>query len=253
MFEVNRISTPIGLCWRCRFKYFNCYKLVKIEFRAHYSASISVFCHIKYCFQKSAAINLQKCLKCNVLKAPWISKFLANTGFNYSLDWRWEAIKTEDEWKKTLTPQQYHVLREKGTEPPFTGKLLKNKKTGMYVCAACGNQLFSSDTKFDSGTGWPSFWEAVSKDSVELHLDNRFGMKRIEVACKKCNGHLGHVFNDSPTPSGRRFCINSISLDFEEQKDSGKKQKDWALLVLETDNLIYCNVVMVSSINSLLQ
>ncbi|MGW8289493.1 MAG: peptide-methionine (R)-S-oxide reductase MsrB, partial [Candidatus Bathyarchaeia archaeon] len=116
-------------------------------------------------------------------------------------------MKSEKEWKKTLTPQQYHVLRERGTEPAFTGNLLKNKKTGMYVCAACGNPLFSSDTKFDSGTGWPSFWDAVSMDSVELHVDDRFGMHRIEVTCKKCGGHLGHVFDDSPTPSGQRFCI----------------------------------------------
>ena len=135
-------------------------------------------------------------------------------------------MKTEKEWKKTLSPQQFHVLREKGTEPAFTGHLLKNKKTGMYVCAACGNPLFSSDTKFDSGTGWPSFWDTVSMDSVELHADDRFGMRRIEVTCKKCGGHLGHVFDDSPTPSGQRFCINSVSLDFREQKDSAKKPKE---------------------------
>ena len=118
------------------------------------------------------------------------------------------------------------MLREKGTESAFTGKLLKNKKTGMYVCAACGNQLFSSDTKFDSGTGWPSFWKSVSKDSVEMHMDDRFGMRRIEVTCKKCGGHLGHVFDDSPTPSGQRYCINSVSLDFKEQNDSAEKPKD---------------------------
>jgi peptide-methionine (R)-S-oxide reductase len=111
------------------------------------------------------------------------------------------------------------VLREKGTESAFTGKLLKNKKTGMYVCAACGNELFSSDTKFDSGTGWPSFWAAVSKDNIEEKVDDRFGMRRIEVTCKKCGSHLGHVFNDSPTPTGQRFCINSISLKFKEKKE----------------------------------
>ena len=110
------------------------------------------------------------------------------------------------------------MLREKGTEPAFTGKFLKNKKTGTYVCAACGNELFSSDTKFDSGTGWPSFWETVSKDGVEKNVDNRFGMSRTEVTCKKCGGHLGHVIDDSPTPTGQRFCINSISLKFKEKK-----------------------------------
>jgi peptide-methionine (R)-S-oxide reductase len=130
-----------------------------------------------------------------------------------------KVTKTEEEWKKNLSPEEYHVLREKGTEPAFTGKYLKNKKKGTYVCAACGNELFSSDTKFDSGTGWPSFWETASKDSVKENTDNRFGMHRTEVTCKKCSGHLGHVFDDSPTPTGQRFCINSISLKFNEKKE----------------------------------
>jgi peptide-methionine (R)-S-oxide reductase len=128
-----------------------------------------------------------------------------------------KVTKTEEEWKKILSPEEYHVLREKGTEPAFTGKLLKNKKTGTYVCAACGNELFSSDTKFDSGTGWPSFWDAVSKDSVELKTDSSHGMRRIEVVCKKCGGHLGHLFDDSPTPTGQRYCMNSVSLKFKEK------------------------------------
>lgn len=128
-----------------------------------------------------------------------------------------KVTKTEEEWKKVLSPEEYHVLREKGTEPAFSGKYLKNKKKGTYVCAGCGNELFSSDTKFDSGTGWPSFWSPVSKDSVEEKVDNRFGMHRTEVRCKKCGGHLGHVFDDSPTPTGQRFCINSIALNFKEQ------------------------------------
>lgn len=130
-----------------------------------------------------------------------------------------KVTKTEEEWKKVLSPEEYHVLREKGTEPAFSGKYLKNKKKGTYVCAGCGNPLFSSETKFDSGTGWPSFWSRVSKDSVEENVDNRFGMHRTEVRCKKCGGHLGHVFDDSPTPTGQRYCINSVSLKFKEKKE----------------------------------
>lgn len=130
-----------------------------------------------------------------------------------------KVTKTDEEWKKVLSEEEYHVLREKGTEPAFTGKYLKNKKKGIYVCAGCGNELFSSDTKFDSGTGWPSFWSTISKDSVEEGTDDRFGMHRTEVTCKRCGGHLGHVFGDSPTPTGRRFCINSMALKFKEKKE----------------------------------
>jgi peptide-methionine (R)-S-oxide reductase len=130
-----------------------------------------------------------------------------------------KIIKNNDEWRRILTSEEYHVLREKGTEPEFTGKYLKNKKKGTYLCAACENELFASDTKFDSGTGWPSFWEKISEDSVEENVDIRFGMHRTEVICKKCSGHLGHVFKDSPTPTGKRFCINSISLKFNEKKE----------------------------------
>jgi len=129
-----------------------------------------------------------------------------------------KVTRTEEEWKKLLSPEEFHVLREKGTEPAFSGKYLENKKRGIYVCAGCGNPLFSSETKFDSGTGWPSFWSPVSEDSVEEKVDNRFGMHRTEVACKKCGGHLGHVFDDSPTPTGQRYCINSLSLKFREKR-----------------------------------
>ena len=127
-----------------------------------------------------------------------------------------KILKSEKEWKKTLSPEEYHILRQKGTEQAFTGNYLKNKKNGIYLCAACENKLFSSDTKFDSGTGWPSFWAPIIDNNVETEEDNRFGMKRIEVTCAKCGGHLGHVFNDSPTPTGQRFCINSASLKFNE-------------------------------------
>ncbi len=124
---------------------------------------------------------------------------------------------SDSQWKAQLTPEQYRILREKGTEPPFTGELLENKADGSYVCAGCGNQLFSSEHKFDSGSGWPSFYDVSLLDSVELHRDDSLGMERTEVTCKKCGGHLGHVFNDGPKgKTGKRYCINSLSLKFKK-------------------------------------
>jgi len=144
--------------------------------------------------------------------------------------------KDEDFWKKKLTPEQYEILREKGTEAPFTGELLHNKETGMYVCAACGAPLFSSETKFDSGTGWPSFYDVVGKGNVELRDDTSHNMQRTEVACATCGGHLGHVFDDLSRQAkaglsrqvegradgpgdktGKRYCINSCALDFKKK------------------------------------
>jgi len=126
--------------------------------------------------------------------------------------------KSEEEWKRILSSEQYHVLREKGTERPFTGKLLHNEKQGTYVCGACGNPLFISITKFDSGSGWPSFWDVVSQGAVKLKTDISLGMNRVEVLCSRCGGHLGHVFDDGPKPTGKRYCINSLSLNFKEKK-----------------------------------
>lgn len=126
---------------------------------------------------------------------------------------------TNVDWKKKLTPEQYNVLREKGTEMPFTGKLLNNKENGMYACAACGAELFSSDAKFDSGTGWPSFDNPANTKNVELKQDKSLFMKRVEVLCKNCGGHLGHVFDDGPTKTGQRYCINSCSLEFKKKNE----------------------------------
>lgn len=125
-----------------------------------------------------------------------------------------EANLREDEWKKKLTPEQFHILREKGTETPFTGKLLHNDKAGTYVCAACGNILFNSGTKFESHSGWPSFYDA-RPGAVKLHKDDSLGMTRTEVTCARCGSHLGHVFDDAvDQPTGQRFCINSAALGF---------------------------------------
>ena len=131
--------------------------------------------------------------------------------------------KIEEQWKQELTPEEYMVLRQCGTEAPFTGKYYKHNEEGTYHCAACGAQLFNSDTKYDSGSGWPSFYEAIDKKAIIEERDTSFGMQRIKLKCAKCNSHLGHVFPDGPRPKGLRYCVNSISLDFikhESEKEN---------------------------------
>ena len=126
---------------------------------------------------------------------------------------------TEEEWRRQLTPEQFEVLRNKGTERAFTGAYASTKEPGVYKCAGCGAALFNANTKFESGTGWPSFWEPIDPEAVALHEDHDLGMRRIEVTCARCGGHLGHVFPDGPQPTGDRYCMNSVALELDPASD----------------------------------
>jgi peptide-methionine (R)-S-oxide reductase len=131
----------------------------------------------------------------------------------------YQVVKSDEEWREELGPEQYEIMRRKGTERPFTGKYVNTKDDGTYACGACGAELFSSDAKFDSGSGWPSFTEPANTENIELRADDSLFMHRTEVVCARCGGHLGHVFDDGPGPTGKRFCINSCSLELEPKVD----------------------------------
>ena len=152
-----------------------------------------------------------------IILSAMVAVLLAASGCAQKNSAKFAVTKTDAKWQKQLTPEQYEVTRKQGTERPFTGKYWDNHEKGIYKCVDCGQEVFSSETKFESGTGWPSFWQPIKKQNVGEAVDNSLGMERIEVHCSRCGGHLGHVFNDGPAPTGLRYCINSASLTFEKK------------------------------------
>ncbi|HET6996747.1 MAG TPA: peptide-methionine (R)-S-oxide reductase MsrB [Chitinophagaceae bacterium] len=168
------------------------------------------------------AISLQQCTNQSTNTSAYMDSLKKNNPV-YSTSDTSKVTMSDEEWKKVLPKNVYNIARMKGTEAPWTSQFEKSTEIGTYYCAACGNPLFKSDTKFESGCGWPSFYEPISKTSVIYTPDNTHGMKRTEVQCGRCEAHLGHVFNDGPPPTGLRYCINGVILDFEKAKDAEKK------------------------------